>query len=210
MKKYMTVSELEAEDQKLPIWALNGSADSEIGQAGEVHVGIPKINGSKIDPLYIPQTFLPQNLTDQIPRAQLLASSEFRNAVNNRLLSLITPEFAAAMMEEDGVEEERQRLNDMKRHVKEATAARSITQSGADVINTMEIADRTIQEEKPEPGAMTPSFTMFANALNMKSDMEVTNLIRSRGKMTRGEIDHLIKTLHDKPKTVAMLKAKIS
>ena len=206
----MTVSELEAEDQKLPIWALNGSADSEIGQAGEVHVGIPKINGSKIDPLYIPQTFLPQNLTDQIPRAQLLASSEFRNAVNNRLLSLITPEFAAAMMEEDGVEEERQRLNDMKRHVKEATAARSITQSGADVINTMEIADRTIQEEKPEPGAMTPSFTMFANALNMKSDMEVTNLIRSRGKMTRGEIDHLIKTLHDKPKTVAMLKAKIS
>ena len=114
------------------------------------------------------------------------------------------------MMEEDGVEEERQRLNDMKRHVKEATAARSITQSGADVINTMEIADRTIQEEKPEPGAMTPSFTMFANALNMKSDMEVTNLIRSRGKMTRGEIDHLIKTLHDKPKTVAMLKAKIS
>lgn len=211
MKKYLTVSELEAEDQKLPIWALNGSADSEIRQAGDVHVGIPKINGSKIDPLYLPQTFLPQCLTDQIPRAQLLASSEFRNAVNNRLLTLVTPEFAAHMLEDDGVEEEKERLVALRRTVRDATAARSISQSGAEIYSTSELTDKTNEQvEARAPGELDASFVMFANSLTLKTDIEATNSIRSRGRVSRSEVEHLVKTLHDKPKTIAMLKDKLA
>jgi len=209
MSKYTTVAALEQGDQRLPIWALNGSADSDVGQAGEVHVGIPKINGTKIDALYLPQTFLPQCLTDQIPRPQLLASSEFRNAVNSKLLTLITPEFAAEILREDGVQEEQERLIAHRRTIREATAARSIVGSGADIINTAEMDERLA--DKPEaksPTELSPQFLMFAQALTLKSDGEARNMIRGRGRVSRAELDHLIHELHDKPQTVAMLKAK--
>lgn len=207
MSKFVTISELEQGDDRQPIWALNGSADSEVGQPGEVHVGIPKLNGTKIDPLHLPQTWLPINLTDQIPRAQLLASSEFRNAVNNKLITLISPEFADQIGAQDGVQEERERLVEMRRAVREATAARSISQSGAEVISTSEISERNREEasEKDEGPQFSPGFVMFANNLENKSDIECLNLIRSRGKFSRPELKHLIKTLHDKSKTVEFI-----
>ena len=88
----ITIASLEEGDHTKAIWALNGSANSAARQAGEVHIGIPKRNGTKVDDLFLPMTWLPIRITDQIPRAQLLESSEFRNAVNNGLLTLISEE----------------------------------------------------------------------------------------------------------------------
>lgn len=206
--KYISVSDLEQGDQTQPIWALNGSADSEVGQPGEVHVGIPKINGSKIDDLHLPQTWLPTNLTDQIPRNQLLASSEFRNAVNNRVITLISPEFAKEILSQEGVAEERDRLMDMKRAVREATAARSIQQSGADVISTSELTEAAVEASQADPNELAPGFLMFAATLESKGDIEALNLIRARQKFTGRELDHLLSQLHDKPKTQAFIKER--
>lgn len=212
MKKFLSVSELEQEDQRRPIWALNGSAQSEIGQAGEVHIGIPKVNGgTKIDALHLPQTWLPQCLTDSIPRSQLLASSEFRNAVQSKLLILITAEYAESISQQEGAEEERQLLLARKKEIREATAARSITQSGAEIVNTTEISERAAQESQVEKtDGLDPGFIMFANTMPMKADIEIINALRGRGKITRGEIKHLTKLLSDKPKTVAFLKERLS
>lgn len=209
MSKYLKISDLEQGDQQQPIWALNGSSESEINQPGEVHVGIPKINGTKIDDLHLHQTWLPTCLTDQIPRAQLLASSEFRNAVNNRLVVLISPEFAAEIQDQDGVAEERDRLMEMKRNVREATSSRSISQSGAEIISTSELNDVGRDAETEEaPEALSPGFVMFANNLESKSDIETLNLIRGRGKFTGKELDHLVKSMHDKPKTTSFINEK--
>ena len=209
--KYTSISELEQGDQTKPIWALNGSAKSEVGQPGEVHVGIPKVNGSgKIDDLYLPQTWIPVNLTDQIPRVQLLAASEFRNAVNNNLIILITPEFAKEILNTDGVKEERERLLANRRAVREATAARTIQQSGADVISTSEMNEAIADAPKSDPNELSPSFLMFSDTLETKADIEILNLIRGRGKMMRKEVNHMIKKVHDKPKTLAFLKNLIS
>lgn len=212
MKKYLTVTEVE----NLPgaaIWALNGSAQSEVGQAGDVHVGIPKVNGSaKIDALYLPQTFLPFCLTEQIPRAQLLASSEFRSAVNSNLLVLITQEYAEYLLSREGVEEEKERLLQLKRQVREATAARSITASGADVVNTAELNSKEEDEQAAEEKAtgVSPSFSMFAQTLVSKNDIEVCNSIRGRGRINRKEANYLLKLLSDKPKTVEMLNKTLA
>lgn len=209
MKKYLTVAEVEFQDDRMPIWALNGSFQSEIGQAGDVHVGIPKINGSKIDPLYLPQTFLPTCLTEQIPRAQLLAASEFRNAVASRMVLLITPEYAEALLQEEGVEEERERLAQLKRIVREATAARSIAQSGAEIVNTSEIIEHREAESARSPKELDAGFIMLANTFKDKEDIEIINALRGRGKITRQEINHLLTTLVGKPKTQAFLQAKL-
>ncbi len=210
MKKFLTVVEVEFQDPREPIWALNGSFQSEIGQAGDVHVGIPKINGSKIDPLYLPQTFLPTCLTEQIPRPQLLAASEFRNAVASKMVLLITAEYAEALLQEEGVEEERERLAQLKRVVREATAARSIAQSGAEIVNTSEIIEhREADSATRSPKELDAGFIMLANTLKEKADIEVINALRGRGKITRQEINHLLTLLVDKPKTQAFLKGKL-
>ena len=207
MSKFVKISDLEQGDQRDPIWALNGSSESEVGAAGEVHVGIPKVNGNKTDDLYLPQTWLPINLTDQIPRGQLLVSSEFRNAVTTGLVVLISAEFAAELEQGEGVTEERQRLNDLKRHVREATAHRSITDSGAEVVSTSEITDRPTTETAA--GELDSNFVMFANMLDTKTDIEALNLVKSRGKLLGKELRHLIRELKDKPKTVSFIRAKL-
>ena len=206
--KYLTVSELEQSDPTKPIWALNGSAESDVGQPGEVHIGIPKINGSKIDDLYVPQTWLPTELTGQIPRAQLLASSEFRNAINKNLIVPISEQFAKEIMAQEGVDEENERLRDLRMVVKEATAARSIQQSGAEVINTMEIKEAMEESYQSAPKELDPSFLMFANTLDAKTDMETLNLIRARMKFTGKELEHLVDNLRDKPKTIAFIQER--
>ena len=207
--KYVNVSSLEQGDQKDPIWALNGSAESELGQPGEVHVGIPKVNGSKIDDLYIAQTWLPTCLTDQIPRPQLLASSEFRMAVNNKLIVLISADFAAEILEQDGATEEKERLTEMRRAVREATASRSISDSGAEVISTSEIQDNREAASESKSDELDSGFVMFANTLEDKTDVEALNLIRGRGKFTSREVRHLLKNLTDKPKVEAFFRSKM-
>lgn len=210
MKKYYTVSEIEAQVGNLPIWALNGSSQSEVGQAGDVHVGIPKINGgSKVDGLHLLMTFLPQCITDQIPRAQLLASSEFRNAVNSKLVILITQEYADKLLSGPGVKDEQARLNQLKRQVKEALASRSISGSGAEIVNTSEMTERGTKTTAAASGELNASFVMFANSLTQKTDIEAMNSLRSRARFSRAEARHMVKLLSDKPKTVAFLKAKL-
>jgi hypothetical protein len=206
--KYLTIEDLETGIPTDPIWALNGSAESDAGQVGDVHIGVPKLNGSKIDPLFVPQTWLPSRLTDQISRAQLLAASEFRQAVNRSLIVIISDEYAKKLLAGDGADEEKDRLTQQKRTVREATAARSITQSNTDIINTSELEDEASKPTTRPADEMDPSFEMFANNLKSKTDVEAMNLIRSRGKVTRKEVAYLVKELHDKEKTVAMLKAR--
>ena len=209
MSKYVNIAFLEKADPQDPVWALNGSSESELAQPGEVHVGIPKINGSKVDDLHLPQSWLPVCLTDQIPRPQLLASSEFRTAVTNRLVVLITAEFAEEISEQEGAEEERERLLELRRTVREATASRTIADSGAEVISTSEITDRQTEINAAKSDELDASFVLFANNLHSKSDIECLNLIRGRGKFSGRELKHLLKELKDKPKTIEFISSRM-
>jgi len=155
----------------------------------------------------LPQTWLPHCLTDQVPRSQLLLASEFRNAVNSKLITLITPEHANQVQNQDGAEEERERLAAFKRHIKESTQMRSIADSGAEVISTSQIDEgRNVGTDKAE---LSPSFVMFANSLKMKSDIEALNLIRGRAKFKVSEMRNLLTVLKDKTKVVAFVRERL-
>jgi len=205
----ITIASLEEGDHTKAIWALNGSANSAARQAGEVHIGIPKRNGTKVDDLFLPMTWLPIRITDQIPRAQLLESSEFRNAVNNGLLTLISDEKARAIMSEDGAADERERLSERAKQIRDATAARTIKDSGAEVVSVQELADASRnqdQAEERDPNALDAGFVMFVNAVKDLPDVDALNRIRGRQNFTRPEIQHMVKELKGKEKVVAFLK----
>lgn len=207
----ISITALEEGNEKDPIWVLNGSATSAARRAAEVHVGIPKLSGTKVDDLFLPQTWLPIRITDQIPRRQLLEASEFRDAVNAGLLTLISKEKALAIMAEDGAQEERERLSDRAKEIRDTTAARSIQDSGAEIVSTQELADKqaSAEQESRDPNALDPGFTMFVTAIEQLDDIEALNRIRGRSAFTRPEVLHMLKALKSKEKVCKFLKASL-
>jgi len=212
----VTISQLEQGNLTDPIWAVNNSVASKARQQGEVHIGIPKTNGTKLDDLFLPMTWLPICLTDQIPRKQLLDSSEFRDAVNSKVLQLITEEHAKLLLSQDGADEEAERLDERKRQIEEATAARTIQDSGAEIVSMQELADRakggasiesndrSVREEKESP--VEPGFAMFVETLITMPDAEALNKIRARNSAKRSEITYMLDRLRHKEKVVAFLR----
>lgn len=216
--KTVSIAELEKRGPKStePIWALNTAAESEIEQPAEVLLTIPKRNGSGNDPLHIPQTWLPQELTKFIPRAQLLTSTEFRQAVNSKLITLIPEVEAKRIMGQEGSEDETQRLDALRRHIRKAGSARSISDSTAEITrigggrddddgdtNTVKtitiggddeddnVAKKALAGVENNFKGITPAFEMWVNKLNTGTDMAALNAIKARRKFTRDEMQYL-------------------
>lgn len=217
MAKQLSLSDLERQVSTDPIFVLNTSANSDVAQAGEVLIGIPKIGGGKIDPLFIPQTWLPVEVTKQIPRAQLLASSEFRHAVSNNLITPIDEASASKITRQDGAKEERKRLEELRRHIREAGAARTISSSGATVtmVGTPGFDDDEEEGSKPEAEAkepksvISPNFAMFVDKVKTLNDIQALNEIRNRKRFSRKELEYLKANLADKPKSQGAVAKQI-
>ena len=215
MAKVIEISDLEGKHANEPIWVLNSSANSDAGQAGEIHIGIPKQNGTKIDPLFIPQTWLPVEVTKQIPREQLLASSEFRQSINKGLLTLIDAASAKEILAQDGAKEETVRLDELRRHIRQAGAAKTLTSSPSEItMVTGSDAEKTGQApagvESANGSGLTPGFAMFAERLKEMDDINALNAIRSRRRFSRKELVHLKANLPDKPKTLKAINSQLT
>lgn len=202
IKRY-TVSEIENQPTNQALWALNGSANVN-SQPGDIVIGVPKLNGARADTLFLPSTWLPINLTDQMSRAQMLASSEFRKAVNSGLVELISEEDAKRMLNDDGATEEKERLNEQARRVKETMAGRGVHHD--DVALT---SDRDGNAEATDPNELDPGFVIFFDSVATRPDIEALNAIRTRARFQRRELQHMLNTLVDKPKCQEFLRRNL-
>lgn len=231
--KTITIRDLLGEGVNAPVgvWAMNSSGNSELGLVGEVLLQIPKLNGSKSDPLKIDQTWLAQDLTRQIPRAQLLESSEFRHAVEKGLVTLVSEDTAKRINNREGAEAERRRLVATRQQIRKLEAARTIANSKSEIRR----ADGTLDEDEVNQGVKVvgdsanaenvailaarglentaegfePSFIMFADKVSKEDDINALNLIRSRGKLSTKELRYLRDKLVDQPKTRKALSSQI-
>lgn len=211
MIKYLSISELEEGKPTDPIWAINTSSTSDVQAVGEVHISIPKINGSKIDPLHIPQTWLAIELTKVIPRAQLLAAAEFRMAIANNLIRVISAKSAEEINSQEGATEEMARLAELRKYIRSAGAARTVTAGIGDITMVGGNDDADPSAAKVEAkSALSDNFMMFADNLQLKTDIECLNAIKSRRTFSRKELQHLKKLLNDKPKTSAILEKQLN
>ena len=87
---------------------------SQLGPAVSVrpeprNLGVLRRNGVGSDPLRIPKTFIPIDLTLQVPRTQIMESADFRRTVGGGLVKIVTPEYAELILntEEGRAEQER-------------------------------------------------------------------------------------------------------
>lgn len=235
MKKYLTINELLAQGPTDPVYVINSSAKSEYtrGQRGEVLLVIPQIHGNG-DPTKhtVRQTWLAEDLTNFVPRAALLQSTEFRRAVNMGLIQPITVEYAQYLEQRPGYNEEVRRLRERQNNIDQVSAPRTIAQSGAEVSradgvkddeNDVQIIDndgRSVHSSELNTAqaaakgldlvdGLEPAFTMWADRLQSQPDVDALNSIRSYGGMKKRQLKYLRRVLINHPKSLAKVNARI-
>lgn len=201
-----------------PIWGINTAAESELEIQGEILIAVPNQNGGQPDRVLVPQTWLPQNLTKVITRKRLLNCTEFRNAVDRGLISLVTEEDAQRLLRQSGAREEQAKLSERERLIRKAGHARTIADSGTEVARADGVKDdddRTPRNktvvlddddgsedavnaasgvEDVEPG-ITPAFKMWVDRLKVSKDILAKNEIKSRRKFTPKELGFMSRNL---------------
>jgi hypothetical protein len=233
MAKTIPLSQLDRETIG-EIWVINTAAQSAYEIRGNIVIGIPNVRGGEPEVLTIPQTWLPVQVTAEIPRIRILESTQFRKAVAKGLISCVSEQTAERMLRQEGSREEQRRLLGLAQQVRDATKQRTIADSKVEMINTSgqrgdddyddrvrvdivgtdghsmadvsALAKAGLQDEN----GFSSSFVMFANLLKTEGDVASMNAIKSRGKLKRKEIRFLAKNLHDHPKTVKFLKNQIA
>lgn len=230
--EYLSITTLEQQKRTDPIYVINTAPDSDVADTGEILLTIPKVNGTGSDNLTIAQTWLPQLVTAQIPRIQILNSSEFRGAVHSKLIALISEKDALRLLKSDGATEEQLKLNAAKKHVKDAGAARTIKSEvrmiGGNKDEDEEDTDndgtkaRTIVDgetsvavqaragvEDVEKG-VSAQFNMWVDKLNTLTDVGIVNEIKGRRKFSNRELKFLEKRLSTKfVKSLALVKRNL-
>lgn len=230
--KSITIADLESQGLRGSVWVLNSAATSQYQLIGEIVINVPKTNGNGADPLKIPHTWLPIDAAARFPRERLLDCAEFRSAVVNGLVTIVSEETATQLLRKDGAKDELKRLQKTDQHVRQAGAARTIADSNVEISRADGVKDDDDEGDKVEMygdddddnvakqakagvednDGFKPSFLMFVDKIQTENDIGALNAIRSRAKFTRKEMRHMRDTLNrnDFPKTVKALKARIA
>ncbi len=187
-RKFLTLEELE-DTAKGPVWILNNTSGKD---GARILINIPKMNGNGNDLVKISKTFIPMNIANQVPKSQLLASSEFRKCVNNKEISLITTEYASVLLDTEEAKEE-QRLID-----NEASKIKAIL-SGSSLLE---------KEEGKNIQVSAKLQTLVVEAAD-KNEITVVTELRRYGNLTLDECKFVNSKLGAMTKVKALLKERV-
>lgn len=214
----LTFADIEGQPRTAPIWVINTSHNKSYGahgeNMGEVLIQVKDQHGKVLKPaLKVWKSWLPVCVTNAYPRRMLLDSYEFRRAVNDGLITLITEKTARMLEEQEDAAEERQHLAKEEEALRTAWAAQSMTgeayvasgdkdddrqsinESGAEVFGG---------EDKETVPGISANFQAWVERMGTLTEARAMNLLRTREKFTTAELKYLIKsTTHAKVKEKA-------
>ncbi len=199
VKKFMSIEQLE-EVEKGPVFVINATS-GELG--GNLLFSVPKLNGNGHDLIRVPKTFIPIDLSMQVSRQQLIASSEFRSTVNKGLIKIASREYANMLLQsEDGRAEQLRIQNEMK-------AARMVVENA---VVQEDSEDDYIEVKAAEKEAKKASDadtntvsiklkTLVNNAKHEEwAQTKVTTSLRNYGELSRKDVSYLSKQFKDSPR----------
>lgn len=197
------------------VWVRNTSGNV-LPPGGDIYISVSVSGQLRI--ITVPMTWIPINLTNTVPRKFLLESPNFMDALNNGLVEAIDDASAAKALLKEDAKEERARLTERARTIKEAVASRGISKN-VTVINTEreEEEDQAVSvvqplkkgttvvrlddlddKESSEEEAVSGGFRAWTTKLNSVSAKEAVNLIKTRGKISAEEGLYLTQKLKHK------------
>ena len=176
-KASLKFSDLLQQAQHEPIWVMN---TTKAENRGNVFFTVPNNTGTKEDPVNVFVTWTPICLTEEVTRKQLLDSSQFRRAVNQGLLKLISSEEAQEIMESGGAREEAERVRRLS--VNSATAE---VQYG--------LGKESDKIEAVDLNGISNPVQQFVELMEMSQDGEGLNTLRTMGELTLKEYRFIVK-----------------
>jgi len=211
--KEITLAQLE-ETEKGSVFVINMSPR---GYRGEIMFSAPKLNGNGADVVRIAKSWIPQDLTLQVTKQQLMMSSEFRGTVNKGLIRLLNPKYAEQILALDDARAEAEKL------ANERNAARSILRTAQ--LNE-ERDEKEIEREKTPTQrrreenqrkaeedvtarAMETQFEAFLNTLDGKNETEVMNALKGEGGFTRKELRQIKDRFGEFPRIVRWIEKRL-
>lgn len=219
IQKYTTLEELEKED-KGPVYVMNATTGDLQGQ---ILINVPKKNGNGSDIARIPKTFIPVELSAQVPRSQLLEASEFRKTVSNKLIKLVTREYALLLLgSEEGREEKRRIDNDMQK-ARTAIQNAGVTEEDEEEEDDGYVERSDVGKEAKRAANRAAAKSKGTEKVSVKlqsivasaeedelSQIEIVGKLRNynRGELTLPELAWLKKKYDGKPRLMKHLKEK--
>ncbi len=198
--------------EKGPIWARNRTSET-MSPGGDVFISV-NISGTQ-RVVNVPNTWVPINLTSQVPRKALLDAPYFMEALSKGLIDVITESSAQEILRRDGADEELQRLAERARVIREAVNNRGISKN-VRVVNS----DREGDEEETavstqvqkhskvsvvrldgedeshnEADAVSDSFRAWITKLNSLTQKDAVAEFRRRGTVSFEEATYLVANL---------------
>ena len=195
----LTLDDLLQQGPHDPVWCINNTPQTMNARAGDLIIMVPKIHGNGTpDKVLIPRTWLPYNLIRQVPRAQLLQSTEFLRALNEGLIIAISSDYARYLEGKEGAVEERERLKQYQERIRKSVS-RVFTEN----------EEEKHEKEDEEDQGFDPVFVMHVNQWNTMQDIEVLNILRA-SKYTRKQYQYILKNLTNHPKTAAAIQKALT
>lgn len=195
----LTLDDLLQQGPHDPVWCINNTPQTMSARAGDLVIMVPKIHGNGTpDKVLIPRTWLPYNLIRQVPRAQLLQSTEFLRALNEGLIIAVSSDYARYLESKEGAAEEHERLKQYQDRIRNAVS-HAFTE------------DESSKKENDadEEQGFDPVFIMHVNQWNTMQDIEVLNILRA-SKYTRKQYQYILKSLTNHPRTAAAIQKALA
>lgn len=206
-KKYLTLQDALKQSKTDNLWVINNSANSELRLSGEIIIPIVDQSG-RSSPINIQRTWLPVNLIEEMDRDTILASFEFRKHLRNKLIRIITDEYAEQLLADPMAEVERNRLLN-KRNKDKADQALGMAGSDNVIQTTSDSDSKDPQASNMYAKGISFAFKTWVDNLHARQEDDIISEFRSRARFSRHELRFLQKNLSDKPKVVEYVKKRL-
>lgn len=161
----LNINDVLSQPKSAPIWVLNKTSGSI---RGPIMFEAPKLNGSGVDTVRIPDTWLPVNLTEQLDRAQITAATEFRRIIRVGQIAVIDAEEAEELKARPGANEEDQRVREQSNRFA-GHAAELLGGDGSGPVNI----------SNPEEADVSPKIVSIMERIEDSGEIAVINSLRS-------------------------------
>lgn len=193
----MTIEELSTSSHP-SVWVVNSSEETlDNGAQADVFV-VVAYNGQSI-PISVPKSWLPINLAARMPKKALVESTYFLEACYKKLITIVTPEYAAELNARPSADSERRRLKELEEAVHSASRAKGINVEVVDLVKGKGSGKSFNVDNIDEKEAVTASqeevpvaFRGLVVKLNSMSESDAINELRMRGKMNEVSAKYLV------------------
>ncbi len=166
---------------------------------GIISFTVPKLRGNGKDLVRVHKTWIPQDLSEQVTKQQLLDSSEFRSTVSKGLIEILNPEWAETILEREDAVLEKKRLMMISSASQRILQSQALTENANDALKRpnertkgKEFEEGEVRvsggEQREDENPTLVRFKTLLETLEDKSEAQIMNALRNEGEFTRAQV----------------------